>query len=256
MSVTADANDFQTAPAANPYRLDWGRAFRAMKKLIADKEDTTQVFEIMDALSGKATPKSYLQLLSTPEGGRMAYEHKELSELLGDNEYLARLPAGSVGATYYKFITTENISAAGLAEESRKVHGDVVDSRHPYSWYGRRMRDVHDIWHVLTGYGRDAMGEACLVAFSYPQTKQTGFGFIAVMGGYQIARQLPGRGVVKAIWQAYRAGKNAAWLPGVDYEKLLNEPLDAARARLNIPRPTAYLAIGAEDRLVALAAAA
>jgi ubiquinone biosynthesis protein COQ4 len=34
---------------------------------------------------------------------------------------------------------------------------------------------VHDIWHVLTGYRRDALGEACLVAFSYAQTRGLGW---------------------------------------------------------------------------------
>jgi ubiquinone biosynthesis protein COQ4 len=35
------------------------RALRAVRRLIADKEDTAQVFEIMRALSGNAIPKGY-----------------------------------------------------------------------------------------------------------------------------------------------------------------------------------------------------
>jgi ubiquinone biosynthesis protein COQ4 len=37
-----------------------------VRRLIADKEDTAQVFEIMRALSGNAIPKGYRRLLSTP----------------------------------------------------------------------------------------------------------------------------------------------------------------------------------------------
>src|SRR6185295_17307919 len=114
-------------------------------------------------------------------GGAIAFRHQELAEILSDREFLARLPEGSVGRAYLHFTTTENISAQGLIEESRKGHDDDgLDSAHPYAWYGRRMRDIHDLWHVLTGYGRDALGEACVVGFSYAQTRGLGWALIAV----------------------------------------------------------------------------
>jgi ubiquinone biosynthesis protein COQ4 len=43
---------------------------------------------------------------------------------------------------------------------------------------------------------------------------------------------------VKAIWQGYRRGKAARWLLGEDYERLMAEPLEAARTRLNITPAT------------------
>ena len=118
-----------------------------------------------------------------------------------DDAWLDSLPEGSVGAAYRTFIRTENISAEGLIEVSRAGAGDV-DEPHPYAWMGRRTRDVHDIWHILSGYHRDGLGEACLVAFSYAQTKGLGWALIAagaanrVRGskeypyvGYQASRQ-------------------------------------------------------------------
>ena len=244
------------ASAKDPYALDIARALRALKKLIADKEDTRQVFEIMQALSGRSIEKGYGRLLRTPQGGRLAYQRQELAALLSDSAWLKTLPAHSVGAAYLRFTTSENISAEGLAMESRKAHGGEADVEHPYAWYGRRLRDIHDIWHVLTGYGRDALGEACVVAFSYAQTKSLGFGFIAIAGAHQIKRALPQEPVVKAVWQAYRNGAKAAWLPGQDYETLLAEPLEAARARLTISRPAAYLAVDPAARATAMNAAA
>ena len=44
------------------------RALRAVRRLIADKEDTVQVFEIMRALAGKAIPKGYRRLLTAARG--------------------------------------------------------------------------------------------------------------------------------------------------------------------------------------------
>jgi ubiquinone biosynthesis protein COQ4 len=216
-------------------RRELGKALRALGRLLADNQDTAQVFEIMRALNGSAGRKAYLRLLSTPEGGRIAYEHVELAGKLMDRAWLARLPTGSVGAAYAEFTARENLSAEGLAAESRKgLAENEVDRPHPYAWFGRRMRDIHDIWHVLTGYGRDALGEACLVAFSYHQTHGLGWALIAG-GAYLTSGRGPeGRARRKALREAWRRGKATAWLPGEDYERLLAEPLDTARLRLGL----------------------
>jgi ubiquinone biosynthesis protein COQ4 len=223
-------------------------ALRAIGKLLKDKEDTVQVFEIMRALSGKSIPNGYARLIETPEGGAIAYRREELAQILSDRTFLESLPQGSVGRAYLQFTTTENISAQGLIEESMRASNQDVERKHPLAWYGRRLRDVHDLWHVLTGYGRDAIGETCLVAFSYAQTKSLGFGFIGMVGAFKLKKELPRQPMFKAVWQAYRNGRKAAWLPGQDYIALLSEPLEKARARLNIAEPTTYFSVPAEWR--------
>jgi ubiquinone biosynthesis protein COQ4 len=223
-------------------------AVRAIGKLLKDKEDTAQVFEIMRALSGKSIPKGYAKLLETPKGGAIAYRREELAEILSDRAFLETLPAGSVGRAYLNFTTSENISAQGLIEESQRAGNQDVERKHPLAWYGRRLRDVHDLWHVLSGYGRDAIGETCLVAFSYAQTKSLGFGFIGLVGALKLKRELPSQPMLRAVWEAYRNGRKAGWLPGEDYIALLSEPLDRARARLNIAEPSTYFAVPAEWR--------
>lgn len=243
------------AQQAKPFSLGLPRALGALKKLIADKEDTAQVFEIMRALSGASIPKGYKKLLETPEGGRIAYRRTELAAVLDDHDALRKLPAGSVGRAYLAFVESEQLSAQGLANESAKVRDIDFEVEHPMAWYGRRLRDVHDLWHVLTGYGRDALGEASLVAFSYAQTKSLGFALIALAGAREIKRGMPGQPIYACVREAHRNGRAAAWLPGVDYEKLLAEPLEAARARLNIAPPATYRAIPAALREEAMAPA-
>ena len=252
MAMTADAFDApmmrKAAPANVPLpkpRLQWGAALKALRRLLNDKEDTGQVFEIMRALNGTATADAYQRLLTTTQGGRIAYERQEMAAKLMDDAWLDSLPAGSVGAAYREFIRTEQLSAEGLAEVSR-INGNEIDVQHPYAWMGRRTRDVHDIWHILSGYHRDGLGEACLVAFSYAQTKGLGWALIA-LGAVSRSRggDYP---YTKAIWQGYKRGKAAAWLLGEDYERLLAEPLEAARKRLNITPATFYDAILAEAR--------
>jgi ubiquinone biosynthesis protein COQ4 len=230
-----------------PPRLQWGVALRALRKLLNDKEDTGQVFEIMRALNGTSTARGYYRLLTTPTGGRMAYERKEFAQRLMDDAWLDSFAPGTVGAAYRHFVRSEQLSAEGLAEVSRQV-GNDIEVAHPYAWFGRRTRDVHDIWHILSGYHRDGLGEACLVAFSYAQTGGLGWALIAMGGAARSRRARNGHPYVRAIWQGYRRGKAAKWLLGEDYERLLTEPLESARKRLGIAPATLYDAIPPQDR--------
>ena len=67
-----------------------------------------------------------------------------------------------------------------MIDESHKgIPPEELDQQHPYAWFFRRVRDLHDVWHVLTGYGRDALGEMCLVTFSFQETHGLGWALIA-----------------------------------------------------------------------------
>jgi ubiquinone biosynthesis protein COQ4 len=233
----------QKLQSATATRRDWATAFNALRRLLADANDTEQVFRIMRALNVGTVKKGYERLLRTPQGGQLAYRRVELAERFSDPAFVNGFATGSVGAGYAAFLRRTGYSAAALAEISRS--GDPLrDAQHPYAWYGRRMRDTHDIWHVLTGYKADEpLGEACLVAFTYAQTRGLGWGVIALGSALKALRTPGGKPALRAIWEGYRRGRNAAWLPAEDYERLLAEPLEAARARLRIGQPAAYNAM-------------
>jgi ubiquinone biosynthesis protein COQ4 len=227
---------------------DWRRAAEALRRLTANKEDTSQVYAVMNALNGNAYEVDYIRLLETPEGGRIAYERVELAEKLKDETFTARFPPGSVGDAWRKFLETEHISVEGLIDESHKgIPPAELDEKHPYMWFFRRYRDIHDILHVLTGYGRDWLGEICLLAFSYQESHDLGRAVMA-WGGILRARGPGAAQARKALFEARRRGNRAVWLPGEDFEKLLFEPLDEARRRLRLTPPVAYLAVAPERR--------
>jgi ubiquinone biosynthesis protein COQ4 len=260
MTDTVPSATPRIAPAAKPARdprrfarprRRWLTAVKALNRLMRDKEDTGQVFEIMGALNGPTTARNFERLMATPGGGRLAYEHVELAPKLMDDAWLDAFAPGTVGAAYRDFVRSEQLSADGLATISRERRGTAVDDPHPYAWFGRRIRDSHDIWHVLSGYHRDGLGEACLVAFSYGQTGSLGWAVIAA-GAALRARKRGGRPYARAILQGYRRGNAAGWLPGEDYVALLAEPLDAARQRLGITPATLYDAIPSAARNFAI----
>src|SRR5579864_4005420 len=97
------------------FRRDWKTAFAALKRLLADPNDTVQVFRIMRALNRDTAKKGYERLLQTEQGGRLAYECVELAKRLADEAFIARFPEGSVGAAYAVFLRRTGFTAQGLA---------------------------------------------------------------------------------------------------------------------------------------------
>ncbi|MBL8383932.1 MAG: hypothetical protein JNM90_12690 [Burkholderiales bacterium] len=217
-------------------------AWRAFRKLIRDPEDTHQVFMIGEALRGNSLARVTARFATTPLGQDVLAGRHELMPLLADRDALARLPAGSVGRTYLDFVVSENLSAQGLAEAARR-RDEMSQATPEEHAFRRHLRDSHDLWHVVTGYGRDPLGEVCLLAFTYAQTRLNGLGAIALLGTLRIGRALRGQPVRAASRSAYRTGRDAAWLPAVDWREFLGMDLNQARDRLGIAAPETYRGI-------------
>ncbi len=237
---TATPSQDTSIPSSVP-RLQPRVAYRALKALIANPEDTAKVFVILRALTGDALERGYRRFRSTPVGERVRAESGALIDHLRDREALRALPADSLGRAYLRFVEAEDLSADGLVEASEQ---DQQFADPQVQKYAERLRDMHDLWHVVTQYGRDSFGEVCLLAFTYAQTRNRGIGVIALVGGYKTYQEM-GSGVWRAVFRGYRDGRRAAWLPAADWERLLGLPLEQARKDLNIPSPTPYQALWA-----------
>ena len=212
-------------------------ALQALRRLIADPEQTQEVFTVIRALSGPALQDGYIRFADTEVGQRILREDIDLLDTLQDQDSLGALPANTLGRHYLNFVTSQNISADGLVEASED--GEFNQLEGGIKRFGMRQRDMHDLWHTLTQYGRDELGEVCLLAFTYAQTKNRGVGVICLTGCLKLVEHY-GMGVFKAAWHAYRDGKKAAWLPAQDWEHLLSLPIDQVRQTLHLQAPEEY----------------
>src|SRR3546814_17501198 len=87
----------------------------------------------------------------------------------------------------------------------------------------------------------DALGEQCVLGFTYGQTGTYGNFFIAYAGGYEVKRGVKSDApVMGAIRQGQRHGKAAKAIIEQDIRALLAAPHAAARARHAIVTPTTY----------------
>jgi ubiquinone biosynthesis protein COQ4 len=217
------------------------KAWRHFRKLVANKEDTEQVFHITEALKTRRTHEQAWAFIASPEGQRFLAAETDIPGMLDDHARWADCGPNTVAATYIAFMRREGLSAAGLVAESEKFMprekrlGDLTE------WYFERLRDTHDLFHVLTGYSRDALGEASLLGFSYEQNHNRGIWFIAYAAAFQIKKQTRTSAPIYAsINEGRRLGRAAKKLSHMDVEAVMRMDIGEARAMLNVGRPETY----------------
>ncbi len=212
-------------------------------KLIDDKEDTAQVFHIIEATKGKASHRQAWGFIQSPEGQRFLSEETDIPAILDDHARWDNCGENSVAQHYIAFMQREGLSARGLVEESHKWAPPEHRPQDLTEWYFDRVRDTHDLFHVLTGYGRDALGEASLLGFTYSQNYNRGILFIAYAAARQI-KKVSGTAapLISSVREGQRLGKAAARITHQDIEALMREDIDAARARMGIGKPVIYRA--------------
>jgi ubiquinone biosynthesis protein COQ4 len=217
-------------------QLEWRRAWRALRTLIADSERTDQVFEIVRALSGNSFERAFQRFIATGEGLRMLAERPSLLATLSNREALEALPAGSFGRAYAQFMHEGQLDAAGLVEAEQMADQNFAKDQ-PFDpdreFFGDRLRDMHDLWHVLTGYGRDEAGEAANLAFTLGQVWNPGIAFI-VLAGALIGPKDRTLYWQRYLFRAWRRGRRATLLTAAPYERLLRLPLEEVRRQLGI----------------------
>jgi ubiquinone biosynthesis protein COQ4 len=257
-STTGDEHEAAPDPLAQR-TVEWRRAWRALRTLLADPERTDQVFELIQAVGGSANAdRVYQRCSKLPEGQRLLAERPSLFDALADFDQLESLPEGSFGRAYAAFMRAENLSTAGLADAAAAAGPRRVELDPERTWFYDRLRDMHDLWHVLTGYGRDLAGEAANLAFTYGQTRGRGVGVIVLAAALRGPKHLDLRWQ-RYLLRAWRRGRKAAALPLARYEQLLPLPLDEVRCQLRIQpareaHPGGIIVSGAAETAAAAAA--
>lgn len=224
------ANNTQTD---NPINLPM--AARGMWTLARDTSRTDAVFTIISALTGNSFERTYQQFIRTEYGQTLLRERPILMQKLSDREALAALPEGSLGREYLRFMEEGKLTAEGLvdAQNTGVDPTKELDLDEDRRYVADRIRDQHDLWHVLTDYGCDDTGEIANLWFSVGQFGNPGMAFIAFFGmmdGIMDRRLLWPR----FCYRALKRGLSAKRLVSEPLEDLLPLPIDEARRRLGI----------------------
>jgi ubiquinone biosynthesis protein COQ4 len=177
-----------------------------------------------------------------PSGLALLEARPDTERILADRAELARTPAGSFGRTYLDFLVTNGLDDADYAAVAK---GDAIDFSTDLKlrWLRNRVGGGHDVRHVITGYGADQLGEACLLAFRYGQVGHRGAAVLATIVAVGCSFIHGPAATRKVMEEAYRRGRSATLVDLCPFEFDLAEPLESCRAKLGLIPPRAYQAL-------------
>lgn len=149
-----------------------------------------------------------------------------------DLDELIALSPETLGGAYARYM-----AARGLRPN---FYDDVVP-RHKLHYLRLRLRQTHDIWHVLTGFDTDPVGELGLQGFYFGQVAN-GQSAMILAGGI-LKSLFTGRygdleNYIEVFYDGYRSGRAAHPLLDVRWEKFWSESLDSLRQRYGITTTT------------------
>ncbi len=222
-------------------RLRPAKAWHHFQNLLKDKENTEEVFHIFESLPWRNLRVAGERFLRSEAGQAIRAKEPYLPAIFDDHAALRRMPEGSLAHAYCDFMEREGLTAQGLVDEFDKFARNREQFDDQFRWYLNRLRDVHDMLHVLTGYGRDALGEASVLAFTYSQQPSYANLFIGYLAGLNINKQTRRTApVLRAVREGQKLGKACPRLCETAITDLLPMPLEDVRRRLNITPAVHY----------------
>lgn len=198
-----------------------GVAARALYELIKDTGRTEQVFLLGIVLNGPLVPRLVTRIVASPGGPELLADAPSIDSRSVDFGALRALPADTLGGAYARYLD-EN----GLDPDLFQTPPGLPPLMQTIA---RRIRQTHDIWHVLTGYRPDIHGELALQGFTFAQLGMPSSLVIATIG---TAARSPRS--ASAVLEGYRRGVEAQFLPPVRFERMWSEKLSDVRAKLNV----------------------
>ena len=122
-------------------------------------------FKLGEAVNQRAFTRVLARFERDPSGARVLAEEPAIDSAHIDVAALERLPEGTLGREYARFLRDNGLTL----DVFQRPTGAGIDPRAAY--LAQRLRQTHDIWHVVTGYQADVPGEVLLQAFTFAQLR-------------------------------------------------------------------------------------
>jgi ubiquinone biosynthesis protein Coq4 len=210
-----------------PAHVRWARAIDALRAIFADPNQTERVLEFSTLANAGRRGERLDRFFQHPVGQRLYAERRAIDSTTVDLDVLAALPPGTLGHAYAAFMRAHGITPHifdGAPDEIR-------DERASYVM--QRMRQTHDLWHVVMNVETDPAGEIALQAFTFAQLRAPSSGILAALGAL---RALPvSRRVLRDAVALYRVGLRASPFAVFPWEDHWATPLAEVRRLLNVP---------------------
>jgi len=199
------------------------RMVKAAYQVVRTIRDPERLEDIVE-LAGVLVPPQKLRRLTDalwciPSAAEALRERPRLGAV--DVAALRTLPPGTLGRTFADHLLENGLDALPHLPASTDVE-----------YVRAHLLEVHDVWHVLTGFGTQVAGELGLQAFSLAQLGSP-FAAGILTGGLAntLLFAFPERDVrMRAIVRGWLLGKRARPLFGGVWARMWESPLEEVRA--------------------------
>jgi len=151
-----------------------------------------------------------------------------------DVEYLASLSPGSLGKEFARYLSENELDANLLREsafiEAHRERGEDV------GYLAERGFQLHDLFHVLTGFDTTPLGEVRVVSFTVAQSPAPYPAMIIASRPLQMVLYQPQLlpPVMDAITEGWALGRRAKPLIAVHWEEHWERPLAELRREYDL----------------------
>jgi ubiquinone biosynthesis protein Coq4 len=231
-----EGSEYRNPDGIVPDRRSWRTIIAGWRGLTVTGKPMYEYFYLASLeISIPSIPRQFYQVRAHPHGRNIIRDKPDLMALLRDEAYLASLPAGTLGHAYRCFLALNRLDA-DVFDEAKVVrpHAEARNWHEDYYYFLMRCNAMHDLSHVVTGYGPDLAGEITGIGFQCGQMEPAG---PLEKLGYAAAVSLPGgslRHKLRVFRQAVERGRRADKLTAAPWEQLLDIPLDEVRAQLGV----------------------
>ena len=209
----------------------WTRALKILSRVLVNPEATEQVLEFSSLVNAGTMGQRLHVFIDDPRGRRLYEEHRAIDSHTVDLAALAALPEATLGHAYAHFLTSRGLTPEVFDTPPEEIHDPRVQ------YVVQRIRQTHDLWHVVTGCNTDPAGEIALQAFTYAQLRAPSTLILALAGTLKGAREK--RSLPREVLAAYRAGRHANKLATFPWEDHWATPLADVRRMLGLSRAAA-----------------
>lgn len=199
-----------------------------------------KVFRLLRRFHGPALDEIYDRVVADEAGRRILTRGRSLQLTLLDFDRLRALPDGTLGWEYVRFMETNQIDIVAFAEASLRYMAREDYANDEASTLVNRARDIHELVHLVSGYGTDDLGEMCELAFFIREDPPPGTSRLAIRINMAAFRRRGYRHSEAAIAQAFQRGARAGLPLAADWEGMTSEPLSSVRRSLGISEPPPY----------------
>jgi ubiquinone biosynthesis protein COQ4 len=208
------------------FNLDTLIVLKGVLSLIRDPQQTDSVYDIEDGMKHSAAMTAATRyMMAQPEIATIAAE-RYLAPT-PDIPKLLQCPPNSLGYAYANYIHTAGFDPGFY--RSMAVEDDT-------SYLLLRLRQTHDLWHVVTGFATSVPGELGLKAFELSQTRRTMAGILIAGGFLKCLLQTPDEldQLLDNISRGYRMGLQSKPLLAQKWETNWDKSLAKWRSELGI----------------------